>query len=260
MAEPALRIGELADLAGVSTRTVRHYHHIGLLAEPERLANGYRSYGLAHMVALLRIRRLAELGLSLDEIGDALAEGGDADLRELLAERDRDLAARADKIEIQRAAIAALLARADDLRTPEYVGKVMATLREAFGPEHPSLKRDEMIFEFLDIVTDPESVSPSEWTAQVLGDAQLASAMAALGRRFEALADLGPDDPEVEAVATEGAALMAGVEAEAPVTATEADPDLVQGFFKALRADLSPAQLRCLALWFPDSPLGEELE
>ncbi len=259
MAEPTLRIGELADLAGVSTRTVRHYHHIGLLAEPERLANGYRSYGLAHVVALLRIRRLAELGLSLDEIGDALVEGGDADLRELLAERERDLAARAETIEAQRAAIAALLARADDLRRPEDVGQVMATLREAFGPEHPSLKRDELVFEFLDAVTDPKSVSPSQWTAQVLGDAALAGAMAALGRRFEALADLDPEDPEVEAVAAEGTGLMAGVDVEAPVMAAEADPGLAEGFFKALQADLSPAQLRCLALWFPDSPLGADL-
>ena len=35
-----MRIGELAALVGVSTRTVRHYHHEGLLPEPERLANG----------------------------------------------------------------------------------------------------------------------------------------------------------------------------------------------------------------------------
>ncbi|WP_260615593.1 MerR family DNA-binding transcriptional regulator [Microbispora sp. KK1-11] len=29
-----MRIGELAALAGVSTRTVRHYHHLGVLPEP----------------------------------------------------------------------------------------------------------------------------------------------------------------------------------------------------------------------------------
>jgi len=258
MGQPTLRIGELAELAGVSTRTVRHYHHIGLLAEPERLANGYRSYGLAHIVGLLRIRRLAELGLSLDEISDALVEQGDEDLRELLGERTRDLTARAERIEAQRASIAALLARADDLRRPGSVGEVMAKLREAFGPEHPSLERDEMIFEFLDAVVDPESVSPSEWTTNVLEDTELARAMAELGRRFEALTELEPDAPEVEAVATEGAALMAGVGSEIPRAGTEPDPDLVQGFFKTLRADLSQAQLRCLALWFPDSPLAQE--
>ncbi|GAA4240098.1 hypothetical protein GCM10022254_63580 [Actinomadura meridiana] len=33
-----MRIGELAALVRVSTRAVRHYHHVGLLPEPERLA------------------------------------------------------------------------------------------------------------------------------------------------------------------------------------------------------------------------------
>lgn len=39
-----MRIGEFAELVGVTTRTVRHYHHIGLLPEPDRSANGYRIY------------------------------------------------------------------------------------------------------------------------------------------------------------------------------------------------------------------------
>lgn len=41
-----MRIGEYAALVGVSTRTVRHYHHLGLLPEPARLSNGYRDYRL----------------------------------------------------------------------------------------------------------------------------------------------------------------------------------------------------------------------
>ena len=63
-----MRIGELAELAGVSTRAVRHYHHLGLMPEPERRANGYRAYGLRDAVALARIRRLTELGLGLEEV------------------------------------------------------------------------------------------------------------------------------------------------------------------------------------------------
>jgi len=42
--EVALRIGELAELAGVTTRTIRHYHRIGLVPEPQRAGNGYRCY------------------------------------------------------------------------------------------------------------------------------------------------------------------------------------------------------------------------
>ena len=39
-----MRIGELAERAGVSTSTIRFYERRGLLPPAERLANGYRSY------------------------------------------------------------------------------------------------------------------------------------------------------------------------------------------------------------------------
>ncbi|WP_434593360.1 MerR family transcriptional regulator [Brevibacterium sp. 1718] len=85
---------ELADLAGTTLRTVRHYHDIGLLPVPPRGANGYKSYGVAHLTLLLRIRRLVDLGAPLSEIREMdLAGGGlgDADayvdkLRELADE------------------------------------------------------------------------------------------------------------------------------------------------------------------------------
>ncbi|WP_147942349.1 MerR family transcriptional regulator [Microbispora sp. CSR-4] len=53
-----MRIGELAALAGVSTRTVRHYHHQGVLLQPPRRVNGYREYGLRDTLRLARARRL----------------------------------------------------------------------------------------------------------------------------------------------------------------------------------------------------------
>jgi DNA-binding transcriptional MerR regulator len=69
-----MRIGELAGLAGISTRAIRHYHHVGLLPEPSRKANGYREYSLRDAVELARVRRLTELGLSLDELADSPAD------------------------------------------------------------------------------------------------------------------------------------------------------------------------------------------
>jgi DNA-binding transcriptional MerR regulator len=60
-----MRIGELADLIGISTRAIRHYHQAGLLPEPARKANGYREYSLRDAVALARIRRLTELGVPM---------------------------------------------------------------------------------------------------------------------------------------------------------------------------------------------------
>lgn len=104
-----MRIGELAGLVGISTRAIRHYHRIGLLAEPARKANGYREYSLRDAVEVARVRRLTELGLSLDEVGDALADDVGRDLAEILRELDADLARQEENIRQRRARLARLL-------------------------------------------------------------------------------------------------------------------------------------------------------
>ncbi|WP_193105374.1 MerR family transcriptional regulator [Brachybacterium sp. FME24] len=59
---------ELADLAGTTTNTIRYYHRLGLLDEPERRINGYKQYRVPHLVRLLRIRRVAALGVPLSQV------------------------------------------------------------------------------------------------------------------------------------------------------------------------------------------------
>ena len=108
-----MRIGELAGLVGISTRAIRHYHRIGLLAEPARKANGYREYSLRDAVELARVRRLTELGLSLDEVGDALAGDAGRDLVEILRELDADLARQEADLRQRRARLAQLLRQAE---------------------------------------------------------------------------------------------------------------------------------------------------
>ena len=68
--------GELARLAGVSVRTLRHYHQIGVLPEPPRAGNGYRCYQIGDLVRLLRIKRLAALGIPLDRMPELLDDTG----------------------------------------------------------------------------------------------------------------------------------------------------------------------------------------
>ena len=60
---------ELARLAGATVNTVRHYHKLGLLTEPERMSNGYKQYGASHLLRLHQIRRMRELGIPLADIG-----------------------------------------------------------------------------------------------------------------------------------------------------------------------------------------------
>jgi len=63
-----MRIGELAQLAGVETQTIRFYEQQGLLPPPARQENGYRIYTEKHGEGLAFIRRCRILGLSLAEI------------------------------------------------------------------------------------------------------------------------------------------------------------------------------------------------
>jgi DNA-binding transcriptional MerR regulator len=65
-------IAELADLGGVSRRTVRYYVQEGLLPAPLGVGRG-RHYGPAHLEQLLRVKALQEEGRSLTEIRAILA-------------------------------------------------------------------------------------------------------------------------------------------------------------------------------------------
>lgn len=100
---------EIAELTGTTLRAVRHYHDVGLLAEPERRANGYKQYGVAHLVRVLRIKRLTDLGFSLSQI----AEMGDADdhPEEALRTLDAELAATIERLQRIRLELATIMTR-----------------------------------------------------------------------------------------------------------------------------------------------------
>lgn len=64
----SISISKLAQLSGVSTRTLRYYDEIGLLT-PERISrNGYRVYGQKEIDLLQQIMFYRELGVVLEEI------------------------------------------------------------------------------------------------------------------------------------------------------------------------------------------------
>ena len=68
-----MRIGELADQAGVNPKTIRYYESIGLLPAPQRMPSGYRTYDTGDLGRLVFIRTAQRLGLTLDEIREVLA-------------------------------------------------------------------------------------------------------------------------------------------------------------------------------------------
>ena len=65
-------IQEIAKLAGTTSRTLRHYDDIGLLAPARIGSNGYRYYDEPALVRLQRIMLLRQLGLGLPSIGEVL--------------------------------------------------------------------------------------------------------------------------------------------------------------------------------------------
>lgn len=63
-----IRIGELAQRAGVTPRTIRYYESLGLLGPSERVGTGFRYYTDAELARLRKIDALKALGLTLEEI------------------------------------------------------------------------------------------------------------------------------------------------------------------------------------------------
>jgi DNA-binding transcriptional MerR regulator len=68
-----VRIGELAERLGVTTKAIRFYERIGLLPDPPRTPSGYRSYEEVDAERLVFIKTAQRLGLSLDEIKEIIA-------------------------------------------------------------------------------------------------------------------------------------------------------------------------------------------
>ncbi|MCF3125086.1 MerR family transcriptional regulator [Streptomyces arenae] len=257
-----MRIGELAGAVGVTPRAIRHYHHLGLLPEPERRPNGYRVYGLRHAVALARIRRLTELGLGLAEVRDALADDAGRELAEILAELDADLARQEAALQERRARLRSLLDDAERGRlTPE--GPVSPELADLFGemarasaehavPHSAMAEQDRAFLALLDTTAAPED-----------RDAFLAAMRPALTSpgaaerahevyvRLDALADADLADPRTDDAVDRAARLLADALPDSLVTELGVTGARVlaegggagdEGFLAAVFAEFAPAQ------------------
>jgi DNA-binding transcriptional MerR regulator len=233
-----MRIGELAALVGVSTRTVRHYHHLGLLPEPDRLVNGYREYRLRDAVVLARVRRLAELGLSLDEIRDVLADDQGRELREVLLDLDADLARQQSAIAARRARLAALLARPDLNPDSTVSPDLAAVLRDLPTGDSPFGALDRELLTLVDTGADESARAGFADLLRPLTEPAAVSRGQALYARLDDLATAAPTDPRVAGLAIDLAAhLPEGM--AAAMTATGPDTDR---WMQTVTQEMSPAQ------------------
>lgn len=118
-----MRIGELAERAGVNVQTVRYYERRGLLPEPDRTATGYREYDEADLLRLRFILRAKGLGFTLSEVGELLDLRVDpvrtaADVRERALEKITDTEEKIRDLEGIRSALRRLVESCDAHGSP----------------------------------------------------------------------------------------------------------------------------------------------
>lgn len=129
------QVKEVAQLTGVSVRTLHHYDEIGLLAPSDRSGKGYRLYGDEDLLRLQQILIGRELGLSLEQIRGFLDDPGFDRRRALLSQR-AELQKRAQQTEAMLRAVDAALALIDPLAS-SVTGEHME-LKQIFDGFEPS--------------------------------------------------------------------------------------------------------------------------
>ncbi|MDV8024110.1 MerR family transcriptional regulator [Rhodococcus sp. IEGM 1330] len=230
-----MKIGSLADAAGTTPRTVRHYHRLGLLDEPRRLSNGYREYTIDDVVRLMRVRWLADAGMPLGAIAAALDRSATdendvvADLRALLAGIESEQKALAHR----HARLSALLDDAIEHRSltalPRDAADTLAALIDAATEsDREALLRERDLLEVM-AISGTVPASFFETMTATLADPRTRQKYLALLRRFSALEGRDVDDAagDIDALAAELASILdirALASAEPDLTAHETGP------------------------------------
>lgn len=211
--------GELARLAGVTVRALRHYHQVGVLAEPERGNNGYRDYDVHDLIRVLRIRRLASLGIPLERMRGLLDEAGDdtsGGAGALLDELDAELAEQIDRLAGQRDLIARLREHSAFPDLPPDLAPFLAAFAAAgLSPELARIDRDQSVL--LAHLVGEDGMPGLVRFYERVSESSMALGVADLVGRFGRLGP-GSTDEDITALVTDFA------EALAPVLLNESDP------------------------------------
>jgi DNA-binding transcriptional MerR regulator len=255
-----LTIGEVARLIGVTTKAVRHYHKIELLAEPERSESGYRLYGADELLRLQRIRRLRSFGLSLKRIKTVLGETGDENsLREVLTALHEEISSEIEMLEGRRRRLESLLAQDDEdvsiepsekpyaiKLAEEHLGKHLSEISSGLWEQErrmwttlDAFEWPEGYKEMQELITFYYADHPDEFREMIL-----------LGERLAALADLPEGSHEVERLAEDLARHLE--QTPFPYDPLEDSPltsrPVGEVFAEVLNSNFSPAQLRAMEL------------
>src|SRR3954467_15753536 len=139
------QVREVAEIAGVSVRTLHHYDEIGLLVPRGRTDAGYRLYDDDDLLRLQQILLGRELGLTLEEIRRSLDEPSFDRRRALVAQR-AELEKRAQHTQAMLRAIDAAIAVIDDANTPTGQAGApldMAQIFDGFDPKKYEVEAEQ---------------------------------------------------------------------------------------------------------------------
>jgi len=185
-----MRVKEVAELAGISVRTLHHYDEIGLLVPDGVTEAGYRIYSERNLEMLQQILFFRELGFPLKRI------------KEIITDPKFD---RLEALELHRKLLLEQRKRLDNM-----LGTLEKTIRHLKGETEMSIKER---FEGFDFSTNPyeeearkrwgdEAVDRSNAALRGLTPQETAALQEEMGALYRKLADLrhkAPDSDEVQA-------------------------------------------------------------
>ena len=212
-----MRVSELAAVAGVSVRTVRHYHAIGLMPIPAQTGS-FRAYDFEDLALLIRIRSMVQAGIPLKDIQQQLENTTQPLFDETLADLDKQIT----KLQVQRQKLIELKQRSNSqARLPQSISEVFAQVEKILLKRGASgalifMRRERKLTElFMDLgffsdqfnttasrlrpdqIADYylkiEALQRPDWTVEQIEEL--------LDGSFELWQQFAPYEPQVEAIA-----------------------------------------------------------
>jgi len=207
-----LRIGQLASLTGVTTKTIRHYHKIGLLPKPQRGENSYRLYDVSDLYRLRLVLRLKDVGFSLGDIQEILqSENPDSSLQDKLHALEENLSEKIAHLNQQRRQVQTFLAEERSLEAFDRSENqeslthqfLLETLTEyaAHTPEGIRALDKKLLAQLDAFKWGEEYRAYWQRLSQALSDRS--EPLQKANQLFASAADLEIDDPQLEILAEE---------------------------------------------------------
>lgn len=237
---------ELSALAGVSIRALRHYHKVGVLDEPPRTAAGYRQYGVRDLIRLLRIKRLAALGIALEQMPPLLDQTDD-DSAVVLNQLDHELAAQIDQLTCQRHLIAQLQAQNTPPDLPPELSLHLAEFTRPNASRILSRIDRDLSVLFAHFVK-PAGMAPIAEAYRQLNSPAILPVVVELNDRFENLSADTPQD-QVDVFVDDYVEALAPLIRGIPLTEQPIDSGGLTGVFDLYTSEiLNCAQRRAIEL------------